>query len=106
MRILKTTLRSLFSMFQDICGFADRLSEVTSVNQVMVRLEKLDELEKEKVNDVILDIETHEEFTEEDEIYSERRFEFSSKYFDIKSLLMDKVKELEESYRLNQSIQN
>ncbi|XP_062703992.1 uncharacterized protein LOC134286395 [Aedes albopictus] len=102
MRTLKTTLRSLISMFQDICGFVDKLSEVTSANQVMVRLEKLDEL-WEKVNDVLLEIETHKDFTEEDESCIKQRSEFGSKYYDMKSMLLDKVKDLEEPQNLSQS---
>ncbi|XP_062557280.1 uncharacterized protein LOC134222153 [Armigeres subalbatus] len=105
MKTLKTTLRSLLNMFQDICGFADNLSGVKSASQVTVRLEKLDEL-WENVNDVILNIETHDDYDEEEDNCSKQRSEFSSKYYDLKSLLLDKVKEFQEPPALNQSTRN
>ncbi|XP_062537807.1 uncharacterized protein LOC134206136 [Armigeres subalbatus] len=91
MKTLKTTLRSLLNMFQDICGFADNLSGVKSASQVTVRLEKLDEMWE---ND------------EEEDNCSKQRSEFSSKYYDLKSLLLDKVKEFQEPPALNQSTRN
>lgn len=96
LRTLRTTLRSLLNMFEDICGFVDRLGEVTSASQVNVRIDKLDEL-WEKVNDVILNIEIHEESTEEEEeeVYSKKRSEFCNQYYNVKSLMLDKAKELE-----------
>ncbi|XP_062541585.1 uncharacterized protein LOC134209604 [Armigeres subalbatus] len=105
MKTLKTTLLSLLNMFQDICGFADYLSGVKSASQVTVRLEKLDEM-WENVNDVILNIETHDDYDEEEDNCSKQRSEFSSKYYDLKSLLLDKVKEFQEPPALNQSNRN
>ncbi|XP_062558128.1 uncharacterized protein LOC134223005 [Armigeres subalbatus] len=102
MKTLKTTLRSLLNMFQDICGFAENLSEVTSASQVTVRLEKLDEL-WEKVNEMILEIETHDDYDEKEDDCFKQRSAFGSKYYDLKSLLLDKVKEFEEPAVLNQS---
>ncbi|XP_062541422.1 uncharacterized protein LOC134209452 [Armigeres subalbatus] len=102
MKTLKTTLRSLLNMFQDICGFAENLSEVTSASQVTVRLEKLDEL-WEKVNEMILDIETHDDHDEKEDDCFKQRSAFGSKYYDLKSLLLDKVKEFEEPAVLKQS---
>ncbi|XP_062539148.1 uncharacterized protein LOC134207442 [Armigeres subalbatus] len=92
-------------MVQDIWGFVNKLSEVRSVSQVTVRLEKLDEL-WEKVNDVILDIETHDDHDEEEDNCIKQRSEFGSKYYDLKSLLLDKVKEFEEPPAFNQSTRN
>lgn len=45
------------------------------------------------MNDVFLDIETNYELTEEDGIYINQRSELGSKYYDMKSLLLDKVKD-------------
>lgn len=102
LRTLRTTLRSFLNMFEDICGFADKLSNVTSVSQVMVRLEKLDEL-WEKVNDVILNIEIHEDTIEDEEIYFKKQSKFSNRYYEVKSLLLDKVKELKAPLASNPS---
>ncbi|XP_062557498.1 uncharacterized protein LOC134222355 [Armigeres subalbatus] len=102
MKTLKTTLRSLLNMFQDICGFVDKLSELTSASQVTVRLEKLDELWV-KVNEVILEIETHDDYDEEEDDCFKQRSAFGSKYYDLKSSLLDKVKDFEEPAVLNQS---
>lgn len=82
----------------------DRLTDVTSITQLTVRLEKLDEM-WDKVNDTILDIETHEDFSDEDEVHAKKRSEFNRRYYDVMSLLLDKVKEFEET-NLNKSFRN
>ena len=38
----------------------------------------------EKVNDVILEIETHNDFNEEDGSYSKQRSDFGKQYYDMK----------------------
>ncbi|XP_058827557.1 uncharacterized protein LOC131687483 [Topomyia yanbarensis] len=103
LRTLQTKLRSYQNMFRDICRFADSLGVETTASQVTVRLEKLEEL-WEKVNDVILDIETHEDFEAEDDAYAEQQSEFGNRYYQVKSVLFDKIKELEEPAVLNASI--
>ncbi|XP_058827822.1 uncharacterized protein LOC131687746 [Topomyia yanbarensis] len=103
LRTLQTKLKSYQNMFRDICRFADSFGVETTASQVTVRLEKLEEL-WEKVNDVILDIETHEDFEAEDDAYAEQQSEFGNRYYQVKSVLLDKVKELEEPAVLNASI--
>ncbi|XP_058840870.1 uncharacterized protein LOC131696341 [Topomyia yanbarensis] len=103
LRTLQTKLRSYQNVFRDICRSADSLGVETTASQVTVRLEKLEEL-WEKVNDVILDIETHEDFEAEDDAYAEQQSEFGNRYYQVKSVLLDKIKELEDPAVLNASI--
>ncbi|XP_055543304.1 uncharacterized protein LOC129728864 [Wyeomyia smithii] len=94
LKTLQTKLKSYLHMFKDIGEFAQAFSVETTASQVTVRLEKLEEL-WEKVNDVIIEIEIHEDFTAEDETYIQQRSEFGNEYYKVKSVLLDKLKELE-----------
>ncbi|XP_055526989.1 uncharacterized protein LOC129719622 [Wyeomyia smithii] len=103
LKTLQAKLKSFLTMFKDIGEFAQAFSVETTASQVTVRLEKLEEL-WEKVNDVILEIEIHEDYTAEDEAYIQQRSEFGNKYYAVKSALLDKVKELEEHPAMNTSL--
>lgn len=60
---LENTLKSYQLTFHAICEFAKILGESTTISQVTVRLEKLEEL-WEKINGTITDIEMHDDFTD------------------------------------------
>ncbi|XP_055522818.1 uncharacterized protein LOC129716998 [Wyeomyia smithii] len=103
LKTLQAKLKSFLTMFKDIGEFAQAFSVETTASQVTVRLEKLEEL-WEKVNDVILEIEIHEDYMAEDEAYIQQRSELGNKYYAVKSALLDKVKELEEHPAINTSL--
>ncbi|XP_065080798.1 uncharacterized protein LOC135703480 [Ochlerotatus camptorhynchus] len=102
LRPLETRLNSFLEMFKQIYKFAESMDEQTSAFQVSVRLEKLEEL-WEDVNEAIVDIESHEDYSGEDGKCAKERSEFIHHYFDVKSSLLEKAKELEEVPALNQS---
>ncbi|XP_055633396.1 uncharacterized protein LOC129773775 [Toxorhynchites rutilus septentrionalis] len=94
LKALQTRLRSLQEMFNDICRFLNTVEEETIATRVSVRLEKLEEL-WEKVNEAIIDIEMHDDYTAEDNTYSNQRSDFGNRYYEAKSILLEKMKELE-----------
>lgn len=102
LKALQTKLKSHLVIFDNICTFVDSLTLTTSTIQVSVRLEKLDDL-WEKVNDAIMDIELHEEFSAEDNTYTKERSRFVERYYEVKTVLLEKMKELEEVPAANTS---
>ncbi|XP_055615166.1 uncharacterized protein LOC129761468 [Toxorhynchites rutilus septentrionalis] len=104
LKALQTRLRSLQEMFNDICNFLDTLDEETISTRVTVRLEKLEEL-WEKINEAIIDIEMHDDYITEDETYSKQRSDFGNRYYEVESILLEKVKELDGVSGTNASIQ-
>ncbi|XP_055633144.1 uncharacterized protein LOC129773556 [Toxorhynchites rutilus septentrionalis] len=104
LKALQTRLKSLQEMFNDICRFLDTLDEETIATRVTVRLEKLEEL-WEKVNEAIIDIEMHDDYTAEDDTYSRQRSDFSNRYYEAKSMLLEKVKDLECGSGMNATTQ-
>ncbi|XP_053686315.1 uncharacterized protein LOC128735856 [Sabethes cyaneus] len=103
LKTLQTKLKTYLNMFKDIRKFVQAFSVETTANQVTVRLEKLEDL-WEKVNDVILEIEIHEDYTAEDESYIQQRSEFGNDYYEVKSLLLDKIKQFDEQPSMNASV--
>ncbi|XP_038106691.1 uncharacterized protein LOC119766301 [Culex quinquefasciatus] len=97
---LEAKLRSSDELFHAVYAFASEMNNTTTLSQVKVRLEKLDGL-WEKVNDTILDIEMHEDYAGTDDAYSKMRKDCLQCYYDTKTLLVDKVKELETYPELN-----
>ncbi|XP_055589329.1 uncharacterized protein LOC129741616 [Uranotaenia lowii] len=91
-------------MFKTITAFSSTLAEVTSVEKIQVRLAKIDEL-WEKVNETLLEIETHEEYvTMPNTSPSQIRIDFGETYYDAKAAMLERVKEIEqESSTVHQS---
>lgn len=108
MKQLTAKLKETQSSLQDISTFIKCFKEDTTVSQIEVRLEKLDEL-WEKFGETLVEIKSHDDFDDEDEVYDKERREFSNRYYEAKSFLMDQVKERKEppsvlnSTRLNDS---
>lgn len=99
---LEAKFRSAFDLFEAVCIFANQMDSTVTAVQVKVRLDKLDGL-WEKVNDAILDIEMHDEYDDTDDKYSEQRKNCLKVYYDSKTLLVEKVKDLEQYPDLNTS---
>lgn len=101
LRALQIRLKSRQNMFNDIYRFIQTISEDTNAIQIKVRLDKIDEL-WEKVNDAFLDVETHEDFPIDDKGYSKQRSDFGERYYEAKSIMLEKVRELEDVPNLNE----
>ncbi|XP_058840907.1 uncharacterized protein LOC131696380 [Topomyia yanbarensis] len=99
---LTTRLKDTQASLLDIWNFIEDFKEDSTVSQVNVRLEKLDEL-WEKFSETLVEIKSHDDFTAEEEAYGKERREFNNRYYEAKSFLMDKVKEREECPALEQS---
>ncbi|XP_055543240.1 uncharacterized protein LOC129728804 [Wyeomyia smithii] len=87
LKTLQTKLKSYLNMFKDIGDGATR-----EARRVVGE------------GDVIIEIEIHEDFTAEDETYIQQRSEFGNEYYEVKSVLLDKLKELEEHPPINASL--
>ncbi|XP_055591255.1 uncharacterized protein LOC129743295 [Uranotaenia lowii] len=99
---LHTKLKSHIEIFKSISAFADILEGVTSVQQITVRVEKLDEL-WDKVNETLVDIENHDDYNPETSSVSQERLSFANTYYNLKGKFMDKIKELEDTAVPHQS---
>ncbi|XP_055590945.1 uncharacterized protein LOC129743026 [Uranotaenia lowii] len=99
---LQTKLRGHIELFKTIAVYADTIRDVTSVQQIAVRVEKLDEL-WEKVNETIEDIENHDDYNPDTSDVNEERVTFVNMYYNLKGVFMEKIKELEESSASHQS---
>ncbi|XP_055591020.1 uncharacterized protein LOC129743093 [Uranotaenia lowii] len=96
LKSLQTKLRAHLDLFKTIVAFVDTLAEVTSIERIQVRLAKLDEL-WDKVNAVLVDIETHGEYTLTPENSpSQVRLDCGESYYDAKATMLEKIKELEQ----------
>ncbi|XP_055613140.1 uncharacterized protein LOC129759655 [Uranotaenia lowii] len=94
LRNLQTRLKALLEMFKNLTTFANTLGEVTSVQQIQVRLEKLNEL-WDKVNDAIMDVEMHDEYPTKEGNCPGIRLDFTTRFYDVKASMLDRIKELE-----------
>lgn len=104
LKTLQTKLKSLQGQFNNICIFVDELDVNISANQLRIRLEKLDGL-MEKISEILDAIELHEEYEDDDEIYSKQRISFDNQYYDTKATILDRLKQLEEP-RLSSTAQS
>ena len=89
-------------MFDAVCTFAEKMDDNTTASQVKVRLDKLDG-NWEKVNDTILDIEMHDEYIDTDDVYSQQRKDCLKRYYEVKSMMVEKAKDLDEYPELSTS---
>ncbi|XP_058449236.1 uncharacterized protein LOC131429202 [Malaya genurostris] len=103
LKALHTKLKGLQTSLNNIVKFTQSCDESTTASQVAVRLERLDEL-WEKIGNTIYEIESHDDFEAGEEAFSKERINFEDRYYDTKSFLVDKAKELQDSPSLEQSI--
>ncbi|XP_058447634.1 uncharacterized protein LOC131428013 [Malaya genurostris] len=103
LKVLTTKLKDIQLSFNDIWQFVEDFTEDATVTEVEIRLQKLDEL-WERFGDVLVDIKSHDDFSDDGEGYEKERKEFSDHYYRAKSFLLDRVKERQEHSVLEQSI--
>ncbi|XP_055543648.1 uncharacterized protein LOC129729183 [Wyeomyia smithii] len=102
LKSLYTKLKGQQTSFNNISRFVECFPEGTTASQITVRLERLDDL-WEKISVSIYEIETHDDFTE-NEAFSKKRAEFENRFYDVKSLLLDRAKEFQEVSTVDQSV--
>ncbi|XP_055613091.1 uncharacterized protein LOC129759623 [Uranotaenia lowii] len=94
LRNLQTKVKALMEMFKSITTFASTLGEVSSAQQIHVRLEKLNEL-WDRINDALIEVEMHEEYSSKEATCSNIRQDFTTKYYNAKASMLERIKELE-----------
>ncbi|XP_062703569.1 uncharacterized protein LOC134286024 [Aedes albopictus] len=92
MRALTARLKEIQLNFNDIYRFTQAFSDANSVTEVEIRLGKLDEL-WEGYSETMVEIFAHEDYNPEKASLEKERVEFSDQYYEVKSFLMDKIKE-------------
>ncbi|XP_058828114.1 uncharacterized protein LOC131688007 [Topomyia yanbarensis] len=103
MRALTARLKEIQLSFSDIWRFVQSFKESNTVTDIEVRLGKLEEL-WESFSDTFVEILSHDDYNVEGSAYEKERMEFSDNYYEVKTFLMDKVKELQEPQVLEQSL--
>ncbi|XP_058837430.1 uncharacterized protein LOC131693535 [Topomyia yanbarensis] len=103
MRALTARLKEIQLSFSDIWRFVQSFKESNTVTDIEVRLGKLEEL-WESFSDTFVEILSHDDYNAEGSAYEKERMEFSDNYYEVKTFLMDKVKELQEPQVLEQSL--
>lgn len=96
-------LKEIESAFNDIWRFTERIQETTTVTQISLRLDKIDEL-WERYGVTLVEIKSHDDFDDEDDEYENERQIFSDRYYQAKSILTDQLKERQAPSSLNQSV--
>ncbi|XP_055633359.1 uncharacterized protein LOC129773739 [Toxorhynchites rutilus septentrionalis] len=104
LRLLIAKLKDIQSSFNDIRRFIANFRSDTSNSNVEIRLEKLDEL-WERFGNIVVEISIHEDYEESEDLEGDRE-DFSDKYYEAKSFLVDKLKEREIRTTSEQSFRN
>ncbi|XP_055645182.1 uncharacterized protein LOC129781528 [Toxorhynchites rutilus septentrionalis] len=104
LRLLIAKLKDIQSSFNDIRRFIANFRSDTSNSNVEIRLEKLDEL-WERFGNIVVEISIHEDYEESEDLERDRE-DFSDKYYEAKSFLVDKLKEREIRTTSEQSFRN
>ncbi|XP_058816019.1 uncharacterized protein LOC131679327 [Topomyia yanbarensis] len=103
MRALTARMKEIQLSFNDIWRFVQVFKESHTATDVDVRLCKLDEL-WEGFSETLVEIFSHDDYNAEGNSWEKERMEFSDRYYEVKSFLMDKAKELQEPNLLEQSL--
>ncbi|XP_055622310.1 uncharacterized protein LOC129765896 [Toxorhynchites rutilus septentrionalis] len=104
LRLLFAKLKDIQSSAGDIRRFIENFRGDTSTSKVEIRLEKLDEL-WEKFGNTVVEIRAQDDYEESADLERERE-EFSDRYYEAKSFLVDRLKERETRTSLEQSVRN
>lgn len=102
LKTLMAKLRDVQLTFNDIWRYVQEFKEDATASQVEVRLQNIDEL-WQNFRGILTEIISHEDFVEDDDVYDGERLEFSDRYYQAKSFLMDKFKKRMEQEQLDQS---
>ncbi|XP_055522915.1 uncharacterized protein LOC129717095 [Wyeomyia smithii] len=80
----------------------DKFKESNTITEVQIRLGKLEEL-WEAFSGTLVEIFSHDDYDAEGNAFEKERMEFSDRYYEAKSFLMDKTRELQAPQVLEQS---
>ena len=100
LKVLLTRLKGHQTTFDNIYQFMKDWTEAVNLTEVKVRLERLDRL-WDRINDCREEVESHEEFTAETLTGFQDRVTFENRYFELKSFLMDTIRENSDDSVLN-----
>lgn len=103
MRALTARLKEIQLSFSDIDRFVRLYKETTTATEIEIRLGKLDEF-WDSFSEAVVDIFSHEEYNPESSSLEKERMEFSDRYYQLKSFLADKLKELQRPQEMENSI--
>lgn len=102
MRALTARLKEIQLSFSDIDRFVQLFKETTSSTEVEIRLTKLDEL-WESFSEALVDIFSHDDYNPDSASLEKERMEFSDRYYQLKTFLADKLKEMQKPQELEAS---
>ncbi|XP_058811177.1 uncharacterized protein LOC131676067 [Topomyia yanbarensis] len=102
LKSLQTKLRGLQTSFNNMYRFMQQYRVDTKAVEVNVRLEQLDRL-WDKMNEAIDDVESHDEAPDDTEGFVKDRIDFENRFYELKSFLVDKIKEECDTSALNQT---
>lgn len=105
LKLLTTKLKEIQSTSNNIWRFVENFKENTTASQVNVRLVNLDDL-WEKFNDKLIELKSHDDYVDENDGYEKEKQEFSYRYYEAKSFLIDKARERQEPPVMEQSVRN
>ncbi|XP_065079917.1 uncharacterized protein LOC135702804 [Ochlerotatus camptorhynchus] len=103
MMALTARLKEINLSFNDILRFVQAFRETNTATEVEVRLGKLDQL-WESYSEVLVEIFAHDDYKPESATLEKERTEFSDRYYEAKSFLMDKAKDFQGAQALEQSM--
>lgn len=103
MRALTARLKEIQLSFSDIDRFVKLYKDITTATEIEIRLGKLEEF-WEGFSEAFVDIFSHEEYNPESSSLEKERLDFSDRYYQLKSFLSDKLKELQQPQELENSI--
>lgn len=89
LKVMLTKLKGLHASFNNIAKFVDNFPDNSTTSQIAVRLERLDDL-WEKISEAFSDVESHEDYVDEEYSVSKERSEFENRFYDVKAFLVDK----------------
>ncbi|XP_055542522.1 uncharacterized protein LOC129728133 [Wyeomyia smithii] len=96
-------LKEIQSSFNDIWEFVEQFPDGSTITEIEVRLQKLEEL-WEKFGETLVEIKSHDDFPPESgDAYDKERREFSNRYYRAKPFLLERIKEHQATPLLEQS---
>ncbi|XP_055590249.1 uncharacterized protein LOC129742374 [Uranotaenia lowii] len=109
LKSMNMRFKQIQSSFGDIWRFVETFQEDSTSIQIEIRLEEIDSL-WEKLNDTLIEIQSHDDFDLDETFFERERVTFSEKYYHAKAFLMEKLKEraqipdLNSTSRVNDSL--
>ncbi|XP_065084060.1 uncharacterized protein LOC135706377 [Ochlerotatus camptorhynchus] len=103
LKLLITKLKEIELVLNDIWRFTEKIQEITTTTQINLRLEKIYEL-WEKYGATLVDLKSQYDFDDENDEFEIQRQEFSDRYYQAKSILIDQARERQGPTSLSQSI--